>query len=225
MPTSNHGALVTPAGTTAVDIATIMDTFKVSAEPGVIGYYADNTARDAGTLALRNAGKKGFRAFVLAPVSTDAVGPDWCGWNGTEWIWDHPTPYEWAFGTGAGPVWTQTTLSVNWSTATFTFTPARTGWADVSFSADLNRLNTGFGAAYAWIKFNPGGGAATALLGTFDILFDTEARRSQQYSIPKRQRLIAGQAATFSLDVSSFTATPGVNQWQFANFVWSAVQQ
>lgn len=225
MATTNHGAIVTPDGSGTVNAVTALAAMSASIEPGVVGYYADETARDAGTLALRNAGKKGMRAFVLAPVASNATGPDWCGWNGTEWIWDHPTPVEWSFSSGGGPAWTQTTVPVNWATATFPFTPNRTGWADVSFIYDVVRLNTGFSAAYAWVKFTPGGGAPQTLLGIFDILYDSEARRSGQWRIPKRVRLIAGQGATFTLEVSSFIATPGVNQWQMGNFIWSVVQQ
>ena len=72
------------------------------------------------------------------------------------------------------------TSPVNWSTATYTFTPTRTGVANISFYRDVSRVNTGFSAAYVWVKFNPGGGASTTTLGVYDILFDSEVRRSGQ---------------------------------------------
>jgi hypothetical protein len=51
-----------------------------SIEPGVVGYYADTPARDAGTLALRNAGKLGITAYVHSRQSL-------CVWVGGGWRW------------------------------------------------------------------------------------------------------------------------------------------
>lgn len=230
MPTSLHGLLVTPTDATATDITTIMETFKASAEPGVIGYYADETARDAGTLAMRNASKRGMRAFVFAPNAVNAVGPDWCGWNGSEWIYDHPAPAEYNFVTGLGPQFTLEALGAggsyaNYSSATYNFTPIRTGWAEVYYEYDIASLNTTYAASYARVRFSPGGGGAVQALGDRPMGFSSVTRyKNESVRIPTRVRLVKNQAAQMLLDVGSFSAT-GTPQWQFNSFGWHLVQQ
>ena len=145
MPT-NHGGLVTPNDDTSVDFTEIFQTFAESAEPGVVGYYANTTDRDAGTLALRTAGKKGFVCFVAAPPAGISPSADWCGWNGSEWIWAHPTPATYNSGLISG-------TDVNYNTfqghnpSAYTFTPARSGFARIGLwiSAQIGAVGIGTG--------------------------------------------------------------------------------
>jgi hypothetical protein len=230
MATTSHGAIVTPDGSGAVNVVTALAAMSASIEPGAVGYYADETARDAGTLALRNASKKGMLAFVLAPNAGNAVGPDWCGWNGTEWIWNQPTPAEYNFVTGLGPPFTLEALGAggsyaNYSSATYTFTPSRTGWAEVYYEYDIASLNSTYAASYARVRFSPGGGGAVQSLGDRTMGFSSVTRyKNESVRIPKRVRLVKDQSAQMLLDVGSFSAT-GTPQWQFNSFGWHLVQQ
>jgi hypothetical protein len=230
MATTNHGAIVTPDGSGVVNPVTALAAMSASIEPGVIGYYADETARDAGTLAMRNAGKKGMRAFVAAPNAANAVGPDWCGWTGTEWIYDHPTPIEYNFVTGASPAFTLEALGAggsyaNYSSATYSFTPSRTGWAEIYYEYDAASLNTTYAAASVRVRFLPGGGGAVQALGDRVIGFSSDTRyKNESVRIPAKVRFVKSQAAQLLLDVGSFSAT-GTPQWQFNSFGWHAVQQ
>lgn len=129
-------------------MAEIFDTMKDSIEPGVVGVYANNTARDSGTLALRTAGKKGIRAFVQAPPSTDSPTADTCTWNGAEWIWDHPAPiYAASPGLSPSPNFTNTSPA-QFTSAAYTFTPSRSGWLSIAYDAEVATNSAGWIAAY-----------------------------------------------------------------------------
>src|SRR5690349_9769517 len=208
MPTSNHGAIVTPAGSAAVDPPTYLLAMGSSIEPGVVGYYADTTARDAGTLALRTAGKKGMRAFVLA-----SPGPDWCGWDGTEWIWDHQTPtfhQPSAVGPSGG---LSNTTSATWTTAAATITLSRRGRCWIGFDYDIQTLSPGgWGTVTCNVSvdasFITDGIAVLATEQTGDT--GTGSRRVDRYQCRVPIMLAAG---THTLGLNVWKAG-GLGSWQ-----------
>jgi hypothetical protein len=219
---TNHGAIATFTDATTYDIANILLTLAQSVEPGVVGYYANNTARDAGTLALRNAGVKGFKAFVLSPPAGDSLAAgDWCGWNGTEWIWEHPAPvtYESANFAGTGVI--SSTYSGH-IPSLFTFTPTRSGLATVRMLVSAQSAISGYGTGYVRPRYSSGtlfpGGRVWSVLDEHPAGFRQDTQ--QEYYIPIY--LTKGVAVQLAIDVASFTGSGPA--WQLNGGQWLITQ-
>lgn len=211
MPTSSHGGIVTPTDSTVVDISQILLDMASSFDAAVVGVYANNTARDSGTSALRTAGKKGIRAFVQSPPSTDSPTADFCTWNGSEWIWDHPAPiFAVSPGLGASPAFNNTSAA-QYTSAAYTFTPSRSGWLNVGFDADLASVTSGWITAYTSVLVN--GSTASDHQG---IVFETSrlaVRFDSRVPIWVTKNVNVG----LTLNVSCFSAT---GSWRLNSFGW-----
>jgi hypothetical protein len=200
---TNHGAISTFTDATTYDIASILLTMAQSIEPGVVGYYANNTARDAGTLALRNAGVKGFKAFVLSPPSGDSLAAgDWCGWNGTEWIWENPAPVTYNSTNIANTIINYTTLSGH-VPSVFTFTPTRSGPAEVRLFVSAQSSSAGYGTGYLRPRFTSGtllpGGTVLTVLGDGAGGF----RQDLLHHYPVPVYLTKNASTSFAFDLAS----------------------
>jgi hypothetical protein len=219
---TNHGAIATFTDANTVDIANLLLTLAQSIEPGVVGYYANNTARDAGTLALRNAGVKGFKAFVLAPPSGDSPAADWCGWNGSEWIWENPTPVTYNSGTIAGTSINYTTPSGH-SPSVHTFTPTRSGFAEVRLYVNAQSGVAGYGSGFLRPRFSsgtllPGGNGFTVMDERAAL---TRQDTFQHYPVPIY--LTKGVATSLAFDLWSNSLGSGAF-WQLVNAQWLITQ-
>jgi hypothetical protein len=224
MPTTNHGAINTPTDAATYDIAGLMLTMAQSLEPGVVGYYANNTARDAGTLALRNAGVKGFKAFVLSPPSGDSPGPDWCGWNGTEWVWETPTPVTYNSSSIAGTSINYTTPSGH-SPSVFAFTPTRSGMAEVRLQVAAQSGVAGYGSGFLRMRYSSG----TLLPGGsgFTVIEDVPAstRKDTTFLLhPVKIYLTKSVSTSLAFDLWSNVAN-GTAFWQLVSASWFVTQQ
>lgn len=220
MPTTNHGGVVTPTGGTVFNVPTSLLAMGQSIEPGLVGSYANNTLRDAGTLALRNAGVKGFKAFVLSPPTGDSLGPDWCGWNGTEWIWENPAPVTYNSTTIANTIINYTTLSGH-APSVFTFTPTRSGPAEVRVNVSAQSFTAGYGTAYLRPRFTSGtlfpGGYVFTVLG--DGPAGTRFDFPHHYYVPVY--LTKGVSTSFAFDLASaFTG----GTWLLNSAQWLVTQ-
>lgn len=223
MPTTNHGAIATPTDAGTYDIAGSTLTMAQSIEPGVIGYYANNTARDAGTLALRNAGAKGFKAFVLSPPAGDALTADWCGWNGSEWIWEHPAPVTYNSGTISGATVGYTSPTGH-GASVYAFTPSRSGYAEVRVQVSAQSGVASYGSGYLRPRY-----ASGTLLpgGTFFTVMDEHPAGFRQDTLqhyPVPIYLTKNVAVTLAFDVWSFSTGTGSSTWVLNNSQWLITQ-
>lgn len=206
-----------PIGTASYDIPARFLEMANSVDKMLVPTFNTTSDRDAAGAAFTAAHQN-----VICYVKNQGVSV----FNGSVWEWvGNTTPVEYASGTGLGPQFTLSPTWANWTTATYTFTPTRTGWADIGYDFDVQKLNVGFGAGYLRAKLDPGGGNPGVLLGDVTVIFDVNARASGQWRSWQRRKLVAGQTTTLSIDASSFQATPGTYQWQVNNLVWHVVQQ
>jgi hypothetical protein len=221
MATTGHGLIVTPDPGGVVNVPTALSAMSASLEPTVVGYYADVTARDAGTLAMRTALKKGMKCFVLSLL-------DWQGWNGTEWISEHPAPVFHqtpAIGPshGVGSGFTNT-AQAKWDAADATITLTRRGMCTVGIDYDFEvGAAGGFGAATGYVRVD-----GSYITDGF-VTFQAEqagggspggSRRIDRYTCRVPIMLAAG-SHTLWLDVAKFG---GSGSWRFNSFGWKVTQ-
>lgn len=211
MPTSSHGGIVTPTDATAVDVSQILLDMASSFDAAVVGVYANNTARDSGTSALRTAGKKGIRAYVLSPPSTDSPSADMCTWTGTEWLWDHPSPvFAASPGLGASPAFSNTSPA-QYTTAAYTFTPSRSGWLSVGFDAEVATATAGWVAAYTSILIS-----GSTVYDHQGVYYET-SRMAVRFDSRVPVWVTKNVGVPLTLNVSCFS---GSGSWRLGSFGW-----
>lgn len=190
-----------------------------SIDAKLLGSFTTTTARDSAAAPLISAGKKGMRAFVESGPGGFA---DWCGWTGTEWIWDHPVPTAYTSASFGG-------TSVNYSTWTghnpsvFSFTPSRSGYARVGLYMSAQVGSPGFGAAYLRPRYSSG----TLLPGApqFTVIIDNPAgyRFDSDQTVPQRIWLTKDVPVTLAFDLIAFFVGGGA-YWVLNNAQWKIVQ-
>lgn len=215
MPTSSHGGIVTPTDATAVDVSQILLDMANSFDAAVVGVYANNTARDSGTSALRTAGKKGIRAYVLSPPSTDSPSADFCTWTGTEWIWDHPAPiFSASPGLGTSPAFNNTSAA-SYTSAAYSYTPSRSGWLYIGYDTEVAGAAAGWSAAYASVLL----GGSTIYDHQCYLAYENASTTRVPIRFDSRVPVWATKnvAMTFGLNVWCFSST---GSWRLNSFGW-----
>lgn len=195
------------------DIAAATLALATSINPTVVGNYANAAAAESARVAMP-AG-----ARPLAHVQGQGVQY----WNGTEWVWvtDPPIPivYQSAFGISSdfntpSPAWLE---YVGYG---FTFTPTRTGYADVF--CDWDAAQTGAFTGWGSAKFRVLMGGALVDTSPPIIFEQSPSRDSGRMMMRSRLRLGNGVPAVMSMQIQN--AFNG-GLWHFNSFSWFIVQQ
>jgi hypothetical protein len=194
-------------------IHTVSANMAASLNSMVTSSVADETARNAAYAADIAAGKTGMTCFVRNKV-------DWCGWTGTEWLYNKPAPILYSMGVGQSPSFVGTTQT-QWVSSQFTFQPSRTGWATAGFDCDVLGVGSNWIAAYGMVNVN----FVATYDGAINLLFEDssspEPRHAKEWTSRVPVMLTKNVSVTFSFDVWSFAAS---GSWRFNNFVWRITQ-
>lgn len=198
----------------------------VDLDPKVIREFATTAARDtaytaaiAGTTPYTTP-QKGMRCYVTAG-SGGGYG-DWCGWNGTEWIWDNPVPVTYNSGLVGGPVSSTTTAFQGVNSSPHTVTPSRSGMAIIRIFVAASSGATGYGTGYLKIRYSDG----SLLPGNtgFTVIENapngTRSDRLHEYPVPIY--LKKNVAITLAFDI--WSNTQGGPFWQLVAHQWYVTQ-
>lgn len=190
-----------------------------SIDAKLLGSFTTTTARDSAAAPLISAGKKGMRAFVESGPGGFA---DWCGWDGAEWLWDHPVPLAYNSATISG-------TSVNYNTWTghnpsvYSFTPSRSGFVTIGLYISAQIGVAGIGAGYLRPRYSSG----TLLPGApqFTAINDNPAgyRYDSDQVVPQKIWAKKNVAVTLAFDLLSFSVGGGA-YWVLNNAQWKIVQ-
>jgi hypothetical protein len=222
---SNIAGLPVRTGTDAPDLAASTSEQSVKLDPRVVPEFTTTTTRDA-AYAAAIAGTspyttplRGMRCYVQS-------GPggygDWCGWNGTEWIFDNPVPVTYNSGSIAGTSINYTTLSGH-NPSLYSFTPSRSGYAEVRLGVSAQSFTPGYGTGYLRPRFSSG----TLLPSgqTFTVLDDhpTGGRQDTNFFLyPVKIYLTKNVATSLAFDLASFSTT---GTWLLNSAQWLVTQQ
>lgn len=215
-------------GTDVPDLSASTTEQAVKLDPIVVPSFANETARNAaytaaiaGTTPYTTA-QKGMRCHVQVPPSGY---PDWCGWNGTEWIYDNPVPITYNSGSIAGTTVNYTTPGGH-NPSSFTITPSRSGYAEVRLQVAANSGVAGYGSGFLRFRYTAG----TLLPGGtgFTVIEDLPAgtRKDTTYLLhPVKIYLTKNVAVTLVFDLWANTLGGGGSFWQLVNAQWLVTQQ
>lgn len=161
--------------------------------------------------------QKGMRCFV----ETGAFGwPDWCSWDGDEWIWDCPGP---AGHVSDPPI--ATASPVNYETpqghnpSLYTFTPTRSGLVEVYLKVSAISLTPGYGTGYLRPRYASGTPLPFAI--DFTVLGEGPAgfRQDLMHKYPFKIHVTKGEDVSLVFDVWSYNSDGGAS-WAMQNAVW-----
>lgn len=198
----------------------------VDLDPRVVAYFATTGARDtaytaaiAGTTPYTTP-QKGMRCYVQA--GSGGGFPDWCGWNGTEWIWDNPVPVTYYSGSIAGTSVNYTTPSGH-SPSVYSFTPSRSGYARVRVNVQASSGVSGYNGGYLRPRYSSG----TLLPGGtgFTVIENLPAgqRKDGDWDYPVPIYLTKNVSTSLAFDLWSNTIG-GSAYWALASAQWQIVQ-
>lgn len=200
------------------EIHTVSANLASTVNPLVTGSAADETARNAMYAVAVSAGKTGMRCYVRNKL-------DWCGWNGSEWIYDHPTPifYQTAAvgpSHSAGTGFTNT-AAVYWGPADASFTTSRAGFVIASFDYDVATGSPGgWGAASTTVNLDGNyiaDGIATIANEQVGGGGVDGSRRTDRYACRVPIWVTAG---VHPIRVGCWQAGGGTGSWRFVSFAW-----
>lgn len=208
------GKVYVPDGNSEPSFPVHGDNLAKSIFTRVVTYYATVAERDIETAVptkMSAAEKLGMRCYV-------ADGPagygDWCGWDGDEWIWDRPAPILYTSGTISGT--NVNTPSTGHNPSIYTFTPARTGYADVRVFVSAQPGSPGYGSGHLKPRF--GSGAQFPGAYQFVVLNEPANRKDDLYHYPVPILLTKGISASVAFDLASFNPPGG--WWVLNNAQW-----
>lgn len=222
--TSNIAKLPIRIGTDVPSLPASTSEQAVALDPRVVPEFVDVAARDAaytaaiaGTTPYTTA-LKGMRCYVHAGPGGY---PDWCGWNGSEWIWDNPVPVTYESSSFAGTNVGVTTPSGH-IPSLFLFTPSRSGYANVELQVSAQSVVAGYGTGYIRPRFSSGtllpGGRAWSVIDEHPTGFRQDT--PQKYYVPIY--LTKGVAVQLAVDL--WSAFGSGASWQLNNAFWLITQ-
>jgi hypothetical protein len=102
------------------------------------------------------------------------------------------------------------TAQASWTTADWSFTPSRDGWATISADLDTQDVTAGYGLATTYIR------AAGVQIDGITIRFEGQ-RLSTRFTARKPIRVTANTALALGLDVNQLF---GSGSWKINSLVW-----
>lgn len=195
-------------------------------DPRVVAEFATTTARDTaydaainGTGVYSGSPKKGMRCFVN---SGPAGYGDWCGWNGSEWIWDNPAPLTYNSGLVGGPTSSTTTAFQGVNSSPHTVTPSRSGKAILRIFVAAVSGSAGYGTGYLKMRYSSG----DLLPGNtgFTVIEEKTAgqRRDELHEYPVPIYLTKNTPITLAFDI--WSNNQGGPFWQLVAHQWFITQ-
>lgn len=212
MPNTTYGGVYYPAPT-GVPANVPAEILKLANSVRGYGNFASEAAAESARASLPSGDRP------LAHVQDKGI-QYWTG-SAWEWVTDPPVPitYQSAFGVStdfnsANPTWT------TYAGYGFTFTPTRTGYADIfcDWDAQQSGAFTGWGSATFRVLLN---GILVDQAPT--IIFESApSRDSGRTPMRIRRKLFDGVPATLTMQVQN-SSNGGL--WHFNSFSWFVAQQ
>lgn len=213
----------------APDLAASTSEQAVKLDPRVVAYFADEGARNsaytaaiAGTSPYTTA-QKGMRCHINAGPGGY---PDQCVWNGTEWIYDNPVPVTYNSTSPIAGTTVNYTTPGGHNPSLFTFTPTRSGYAEVRLQVAANSGVFGYGSGFLRFRYSSG----TLLPGGtgFTVIEDLPAgtRKDTTYLLhPVKIYLTKNVSVSLVFDLWANSLGGGGSFWQLVNALWLVTQQ